>query len=90
MFEYMASSLPIIASDFPLWRSIIEKAQCGICVDPLDPYAISEAINWILSHPSEAHLMGQNGLRAVQEKYNWEQEEKKLLALYSTLLGSHQ
>lgn len=88
MFEYMASSLPMIASDFPLWRSIITEAQCGICVDPLDPKAIAEAIQWIVDHPSEAEIMGKNGLNAVQKKYNWEHEEKKLLTLYCDLLGS--
>ncbi len=90
MFEYMASSLPIIASDFPLWRSIIETTQCGLCVDPLDPQAIADAINWILFHPNEAQQMGRNGLRAVKEIYNWEREEKKLLALYRDLLESSQ
>jgi len=87
MFEYMASSLPIIASDFPLWRSIIAEEHCGICVDPLDPKAIAKAIQWIIDHPSEAAIMGKNGLNAVQKKYNWEHEEKKMLALYRDVLG---
>lgn len=88
MFEYMASSLPVIASDFPLWRSIVEDSQCGICVDPLDPQAIANAVQWIINHPNEAKTMGQNGLLAVKEKYNWGHEEKKLLTLYTHLLGS--
>lgn len=88
MFEYMASSLPIIASDFPLWHSIITEAQCGICVDPLAPDAIADAIQWTIDHPSEAETMGKNGLNAVQKKYNWEHEEKKMLELYNDLLGS--
>lgn len=88
MFEYMASSLPIIASDFPLWRSIITEEKCGICVDPLNPQAIAEVIQWIIDHPDEAAIMGENGLHAVQKKYNWEHEEKKMLSLYRDLLGS--
>jgi len=86
MFEYMAAGIPVIASNFPLWREIIEGNQCGLCVDPLNPSEIAKAIDYILTHPEEAQRMGKNGLRAVQERYNWSIEEKKLLALYEQLL----
>lgn len=85
MFEYMNAGLPVIASDFPLWRQIIDDAECGVCVDPLNPRAIAEAIDWIASHPEEARRMGENGRRAVRERYNWAVEEKKLVALYESL-----
>lgn len=85
MFEYMCAGLPVIASDFPLWREIIESSKCGICVDPLDPDKIAEAINYIVSNPTVAFEMGVNGRLAVLNHYNWGVEEKKLLNLYSTL-----
>jgi glycosyltransferase involved in cell wall biosynthesis len=87
MFEYMAAGIPVIASDFPLWREIVEGAGCGRLVDPLDPRAIADAIEYLLSHPEEAEAMGRNGRRAVEERYNWKNEEKKLLALYKELLS---
>ena len=87
MFEYMAAGIPVIASDFPLWREIVEGAGCGKLVDPLDPRAIADAIEYLLSHPEEAEAMGRNGRRAVEERYNWKNEEKKLLALYKELLS---
>lgn len=86
MFEYMSASIPIIASDFPLWKEVIEGNQCGICVNPYDTDAIAEAIQWLIDHPYEAELMGENGRKAVEEKYNWEQESKTLLKLYQALL----
>ncbi|MCE8024795.1 MULTISPECIES: glycosyltransferase family 4 protein [Halomonadaceae] len=85
MFEYMSAGLPVIASDFPLWREIVEGSDCGICVDPLDPEAIAEAIDFIVTHPERAREMGRNGQRAVAERYNWQQEERKLLDTYLTL-----
>lgn len=85
MFEYMAAGIPVIASNFPLWRKIVEVNKCGICVDPLNPEDIAEAINWIIEHPSEARGMGKNGRRAVEEMYNWGIEEKKLLQLYDVI-----
>jgi len=85
MFEYMAAGLPVIASDFPLWRDIVEGNNCGLCVDPLDPKAIGEAIQYIIEHPEEAERMGKNGRKTVEEKYNWSIEEQKLLVLYEEL-----
>lgn len=86
MFEYMSAGIPVIASNFPLWKEIVDGNQCGICVDPLDPEKIAKAIQWIVDHPEEARKMGENGRKAVEEKYNWEQEFKKLKQLYMELI----
>jgi len=87
LFEYMAAGLPVIASNFPLWKEIVEGNNCGICVNPLDPEEIAEAIRYLIEHPDEARKMGENGRRAVLEKYNWEKESEKLLRLYEELLN---
>ena len=86
MFEYMAAGLPVIASDFPLWKMIVEGNKCGICVDPVNPDKISEAINYLIENDEIANEMGENGRRAVIEKYNWENEMVKLITIYKTLL----
>jgi glycosyltransferase involved in cell wall biosynthesis len=88
IFEYMAAGLPVVVSNFPLWKEIVEGNRCGITVDPLDPKAIAQAIEYLLTHPEEARQMGENGRRAVEEKYNWEKEAEKLLALYKELVDS--
>ena len=85
LFEYMAAGLPVIASNFPLWKEIVEGNECGLTVNPLDPEEIARAIEYLIDHPDEAHRMGENGRRAVLEKYNWEAEGKKLLVLYEEL-----
>jgi glycosyltransferase involved in cell wall biosynthesis len=87
LFEYMAAGLPVVASSFPLWKEIVEGNECGLCVDPLDPQAIAAAIEYLIAHPDKARRMGENGRRAVEEKYNWERESEKLLALYDKLLS---
>lgn len=85
MFEYMSAGVPVIASNFPLWKQIIEGNNCGLCVDPLNPQAIAEAIDSLVNNPEEAEQMGRNGQKAVYEKYNWNIEEKKLLEFYTKL-----
>lgn len=85
MFEYMAVGLPVIASNFPLWKKIVEENNCGICVSPLNPEEIAKAIEYLIEYPEEAKKMGENGRKAVLEKYNWENESKKLLKIYEKL-----
>lgn len=85
MFEYMAAGIPVVASDFPLWRSIIEKWDCGICVDPNNPNAIADAVNGLLDDDGRAQQMGLNGRRGVEEECNWGNEERLLLNVYSQL-----
>lgn len=87
MFEYMSVGLPVIVSDFPLWRGIVEDAGCGLLVNPMDPQAIADAMQWILDHPEEAEAMGRRGRAAVEKHYNWETEAEKLVALYNKLLA---
>lgn len=85
MFEYMSSGIPVIASNFPLWRDIIEGNDCGICVDPLDLKAIAAAIDRLVTNPDVARRMGQNGRNAIMSRYNWASEERKLHEFYSAV-----
>jgi len=87
LFEYMSVGLPVIASDFPLWREIIEGEQCGLLVNPMNPEEIANAIRWILEHPAKAGKMGKRGQNAVQNKYNWQKEGKKLVNVYKKLFS---
>lgn len=86
MFEYMLAGIPVIASDFPLWQQIVTENQCGVCVDPKDIAAVSKAINELLSNDEASRIMGQNGRKAVLEKFNWDIERQKLIALYDSLV----
>jgi len=85
MFEYMASGIPVIASNFEKWISIIEENSAGICVDPSNVEELSNAIQYLNNNPQIAAEMGRNGRRAFEEKYNWQVEEKKLIDLYNTI-----
>jgi glycosyltransferase involved in cell wall biosynthesis len=87
MFEYMSAELPVIASDFPLWRGIVEAHGCGVCVNPADPVAIANAIRALRDAPERVRAMGRAGHRAVMQVFNWPQAERELLAFYAALLA---
>lgn len=88
VFEYLSAGLPVILSDFPRWRAIVDEYDCGIAVNPLDTRAIARAMHDLLSDPDRAQAMGQRGRRAIEERYNWSTEAKRLRGLYDTLEGS--
>ncbi|UCC68379.1 MAG: glycosyltransferase family 4 protein [Armatimonadota bacterium] len=85
LFEYMASGLPCVCSNIPLWADIVERAGCGLIVDPSDASAVAEEIIYLLEHPHEAAEMGRRGREAFLAHYTWEQEGAKLVAVYEQL-----
>lgn len=85
LFEYMSSSIPVIASHYPLWKGIIEKYDAGICVDPENSDEIANAIEYLVNNPSIAKAKGENGRAAIEGVFNWEQEEKKLIDVYENI-----
>jgi len=86
MFEYMLAGIPVISSDFPILKEIVEKERCGVCVNPLDSREIAIAIEFLGSNDNEAKDMGRNGKKAVIARYNWGIEEQKLLKIYEELI----
>lgn len=85
LFEYMSAGIPVVASNFPLWREIVDATGSGLCVDPSQPEAIAEAINRLVEDEPFARECGNNGMRAVAEKYNWATQASKLARLYDHL-----
>jgi glycosyltransferase involved in cell wall biosynthesis len=84
----MSVGIPVVAADYPQCRRIVESAGCGVVVDPTDPRAIGEAVGRLAARPDLAAEMGERGRAAVAERYSWEAEEKRLLAVYADLLGA--
>jgi glycosyltransferase involved in cell wall biosynthesis len=85
LFEYMAAGIPVIGSNFNLWKEIIEKNKCGICVDPTKPNEIALAINYLINNKEIAREMGRRGREAIENHYNWTLEEEKLISAYEAI-----
>lgn len=86
MFEYMAASIPVIASDFPLWRGILEECDCGIVVDPLSVAETVAAVDGLLADSRLRSSLGVSGRACVESRYSWEAQFDGLRALYGELL----
>lgn len=86
LFDYMREGKPVIAPDFAIEvAQILDDAQGGVLVEITDPQAIARAIIHLIEHPEQAARLGANGRQAIEEKYHWEADEPKLLALFESL-----
>lgn len=88
VFEYMEAGLPLICTDYELWRELVERYECGVCVRPGSVSDIRAAVALLTSDRALAHRMGQNGRRAVLEEFNWGKEERKYLEVFRRLEAS--
>ena len=86
VYEYMAAEMPVIVSDFPYYKKIIEENSAGICVNPVNINAVARAMRYIIEHSDEARRMGLNGKKIVEDKFNWEHEKEHLFELYKKVL----
>ena len=86
IFEYMALGMPVIASNFPLYREVVERAGCGLLVDPENVDELEQAMMWLVEHPDEARRMGEAGREYVKRSFAWENEAKKLECFYTQLM----
>ena len=83
----MSAGLPVLASDMPLWKEIINDAGVGLTANPAEPAALAQALQWMVEHPDECEAMGKKGITKVREQYNWDIESARLLQLYRNILG---
>lgn len=86
LFEYMAAGLPVVATDIPRWREILETHDCGVCVPHGSSEQLAAAITDVLSDDGRARAMGERGRRAAVERYSWETQADALARLYAQLL----
>ena len=86
LFEYFSVGIPVICSNFQLWRDIIDVKKSGICVDPQNPEEIKDAIEYLYDKQEiVGYEMGLNGQNSFLTDFNWSIEEEKLHEAYSKL-----
>ncbi|TKI28931.1 glycosyltransferase family 4 protein [Bacillus cereus] len=86
LYEYMAVGLPSIISDFPDWRVLMIETNSGITVNPYKISEVADAAEKLINNPQLCKILSESGRAAFEQKYNWENEAKKLVQLYDHLL----
>lgn len=87
IFEYMSIKLPLITSDFPLYKNVVEKNNCGFCINPYSANELADYIQRIFEDDNLSNKIAVNGYNLVKNKFNWETQEIKLLNCYNVALN---
>ncbi len=76
LFEYLICGLPIVTSNFDLYRGLVEKYNVGFCVNPSDDTEIAENLSAIVEYKMYARLTTFVD-RFPFNRFTWEQEFRK-------------
>lgn len=86
-FDYLHAGVPQICVDFPAYHEINNEYAIAVLLQDLSPASIGAALNNLLQNPVLYQSLKQNCLAAAK-KYNWQEEEKKLIRFYANLLSA--
>ncbi|MEW6126393.1 MAG: glycosyltransferase family 4 protein [Acidobacteriota bacterium] len=85
ILESMAAGVPVVASDMPSVREIINDKIDGKLVRPDRPSDLARAIRVMLEYPETLQAMGERARRRIEEHFTWEKSTDELRALYHSL-----
>lgn len=87
LFEYMAAGIPFISTDLPFLVELFSGHDCGVFVDTSqDAEAASAALAELMADPQRCRRMGANGRKAIEERFNFEAEVDRLVAVEQAAL----
>lgn len=87
LFEYLMAGLPVVCTDFILWKNIMSQYNCGICVNPESEVEIENAILELLGDDAKRKQMGELGQEAIKNDYNWRNQAQILVSIYNNMIG---
>ena len=83
LIEAMAAGVPVIATDVPGIRDVVQHEVNGLLVPVGQPAALTAAIERVISDADLRRRLVENGLTTVHERYTWD----RVLPLYRAALG---
>src|SRR2546423_5276598 len=89
ILEYMAASLPVVATDVGGVREAIVEGETGHIVASGDDEAMAARIIQVLSDDENGRTMGARGKAIVADRFSSEHHLRNTLELYDELLSKH-
>ncbi len=75
LFDYIAMGVPVMVSDYPTMKKIVEDAGCGIVVNPENPSWITTAISQLIEDEQRRNTMSKAARAAFVSKFCWEKQQ---------------
>jgi len=85
LFDYIQSEVPVLASELPEIRRIVDGYNIGITIPETTPELIAKNINAMLKSP-ESMVSWKKNCSIAKEELCWENEEKILIDIYKQLV----
>ncbi len=85
-YEYLACGKPIVASNIPGVKDLIELSGGGISVPAEDPGKLANAVVKLISDPESRSTMGEQGHKYVSENHSWNGVAKKILDICNEIV----
>jgi glycosyltransferase involved in cell wall biosynthesis len=80
--EAMATGLPVVASDLPGVRSVVQKGLTGLLFKPKDVTFLAKQLHYLLENPQVCNKLGKLGRERVQRYYTWHVVGKEVYDMY--------
>ena len=84
LFDYIQAQIPVVCSNFPEMKRIVDEYSVGVTVKPGNKKILKNVIEDALNNEIKRKKWQKNCIKASEE-LNWDNEEKKLVSVYSTL-----
>jgi glycosyltransferase involved in cell wall biosynthesis len=81
IFQFMLKGKPVVVSSVRPLKRVVNDAQCGLVFEERNPASLAAAVIRLWDDELRRRL-GENGRRAVKNRYNWQSTVQALLSIY--------
>lgn len=85
IFEYMSSGRPIVTSDLPALREVLDDGVTALLCCPEDVLAWEEAIERLRDDTALCRRIGEQARNVLEQRYTWSGRAKKVLGDVATI-----
>lgn len=87
VFDIMACGDPVICQIDGVIREVVEENRAGVYAEPGDPHALAGAVLQLAGDRESARKMGENGRKAIAEKFSRDQAARKLEEIFENVVA---